>query len=137
FARLLGADAQTRNINFDWNESAKVIKVEVDQDRARALGISSQQLSETINAILSGTRVTQLRDNTYLVDVVARAVPEERARIDTLRSMTISVSGGRRVPLDQVATFSYATEPPMIWRRQRLPTVTVQADVVPGVEATT
>jgi multidrug efflux pump subunit AcrB len=136
FAQVLGANANTRNINYDWNESAKVIKVQVDQDRARALGISSQQLSDNINAILSGTRVTQVRDSTYLIDVVARAVPEERAQIDTLRSMMISLSNGKRVPLNQVATFSYATEPPLIWRRQRFPTVTVQADVVPGVEAT-
>ncbi|MCW5580378.1 MAG: efflux RND transporter permease subunit, partial [Luteimonas sp.] len=66
FAQMLGKNPSTRNINYDWNESAKVIKVEVDQDRARLLGITSQQLSNNINAILSGTRVTQLRDHTYL-----------------------------------------------------------------------
>src|SRR5262245_23361631 len=76
FARVLGDHPDTRNINYDWNESAKVIKVEVDQDRARALGISSQQLASNINAVLSGTRITQLRDSTYLIDIVARAVPE-------------------------------------------------------------
>ena len=125
-----------RNINYDWNEPAKVIKVEVDQDRARALGISSQQLSDTINSVLSGSKITQMRDRTWLIDVVARAVPEERASIDTLRTLTISAAGGQRVPLEQVATLSYQTEPPLIWRRGRLPTVTVQADVVPGADAT-
>ncbi|TJW41900.1 MAG: efflux RND transporter permease subunit [Mesorhizobium sp.] len=134
FAQVLGSDAAVRNINYDWNEPAKVIKVEVDQDRARALGISSQQLADTINSILSGSKITQMRDNTYLVDVVARAVQSERADIDTLRMLTISASGGRRVPLDQVATLSYQTEPPLIWRRGRMPTVTVQADVVPAIE---
>jgi multidrug efflux pump len=137
FAQVIGANSNTRNINYDWNEPARVIKVEVDQDRARALGISSQQLSNTINAVLSGTRITQLREQTYLIDIIARAVPEERAKLETLRHLSVSVSGGRTVPLSQIATLSYALEPPLIWRRQRLPTVTVQADVVPGIEATT
>jgi multidrug efflux pump subunit AcrB len=137
FAQLLGQNANTRNINYDWNEPAKVIKVDVDQDRARALGISSQQLSNSINAVLSGTRITQLRDATYLIDIVARAVAEERAKLKTLRHLTVTAAGGKAVPLSQIATLSYSLEPPLIWRRQRLPTVTVQADVVPGVEATT
>ena len=137
FAQLLGQNTDTRNINYDWNEPAKVINVDVDQDRARALGISSTQLANNINAILSGTIVTQLRDSTYLIDIVARAIPEERAKLETLRNLTIDASGGRSVPLAQIATLSYTLEPPLIWRRQRLPTVTVQADVVPGVEATT
>ena len=136
FAQVLGAKPGTRLINYDWNEPAKVIKVEVDQDRARALGLSSQQLSANINAILSGMRITQLRDATYLVDIVARAVPEERAKLETLRDLMLPVHGGGKVPLSQIATLSYDLEPPMIWRRQRLPTVTVQADVVPGIEPT-
>jgi multidrug efflux pump len=137
FAQVLGHNPDTRNINYDWNENAKVIKVDVDQDRARALGISSQQLANNINAVLTGTRITQLRDNTYLIDIVARAVPEERAKLDTLRNLMLGASGGRHVPLAQIATLSYSLEPPLIWRRQRLPTVTVQADVAPGVEAST
>jgi multidrug efflux pump len=137
FARLLGENPNTRNINYDWNEPAKVIKVVVDQDRARALGISSQQLSTSINAVLSGTRITQLRESTYLIDIVARAVPQERAQLDTLRNLMIGANGGKRVPLAQIATPDYTLEPPLIWRRHRLPTVTVQADVLPGLEPTT
>jgi multidrug efflux pump subunit AcrB len=137
FAQLLGENPDARNINYDWNEPSKVIKVDVDQDRARALGISSAQLANNINAILSGTTVTQLRDNTYLIDIVARAVPEERAQLETLRNLMIGGTGGRSVPLAQIATLSYTLEPPLIWRRQRLPTVTVQADVAPGVEGST
>jgi multidrug efflux pump len=137
FAQVLGQNPNTRIINYDWNEPAKVVKVDVDQDRARTLGISSQQLANNINAILSGTRITQLRDSTYLVDIVARAVPEERAQLETLRNLMLAVPGGRSIPLGQIAKLSYELEPPMIWRRQRLPTVTVQADVVPGIEATT
>jgi multidrug efflux pump subunit AcrB len=136
FAQVIGANPDVRNINFDWNEPAKVIRIEVDQDRARALGISSQQLADNINAILSGSKITQIRDDTWLIDVVARAVAAERAQIDTLRNLTISASGGRRVPLAQVATFGYEAEAPLVWRRGRLPTVTVQADVAPGSDAT-
>jgi multidrug efflux pump len=137
FASVLGNSPHAHNINFDWNEPSKVVRVEVDQDRARALGISSQALSQTINAVLSGTTVTQVRDDIYLVDVVARAVSEERAKLETLRSLRIATPGGRAVPLEQMAKLSYALEPPLVWRRQRLPTVTVQADTAPGVEAAT
>ena len=137
FASLLGNTPSAQNINFDWNEPSKVVRVEVDQDRARALGISSQALSVTINAILSGTPVTQLRDDIYLIDIVARAVTEERAKLETLRSLMIETAGGRSVPLEQMAKLSYSLEPPLIWRRQRLPTVTVQADTAPGLEAAT
>jgi multidrug efflux pump subunit AcrB len=137
FASLLGKTPNARNINFDWNEPSKVVRVQVDQDRARAMGISSQALSETINAILSGTTVTQVRDDIYLIDIVARAIPDERAKLETLRSLMINVSGGRSVPLEQVAKLSYGIEPPLVWRRHRLPTVTVQADTAPGLEAAT
>ena len=137
FASLLGKTPNARNINFDWNEPSKVVRVEVDQDRARALGISSQTLSQTINAVLSGTTVTQLRDDIYLVDIVARAIPEERAKLETLRSLMINVSGGRSVPLEQLAKLSYGIEPPLVWRRHRMPTITVQADTAPGLEAAT
>ncbi len=137
FASLLGKTPNARNINFDWNEPSKVVRVQVDQDRARTLGISSQALSQTINAILSGTTVTQLRDDIYLTDIVARAIPDERAKLETLRSLMINVPGGRSVPLEQVAKLSYEIEPPMIWRRHRLPTITVQADTAPGLEAAT
>ena len=137
FASLLGNNPNARNINFDWNEPSKVVRVEVDQDRARALGISSQALSETINAVLSGTNVTQLRDSIYLIDIVARAIPEERAKLETLRSLMLETPGGKAVPLEQVAKLSYGLEPPLIWRRHRVPTVTVQADTAPGVEPMT
>ncbi len=135
FAAILGSDLRVRNVNYDWNERSKVIRVEVDQDKARALGLSSLQLSDNINAILSGTTITQMRDGIWLIDIVVRAEADERARLDTLRNLQISASGGRRIPLDQVATLGYDTEPPLIWRRGRRPTVTVQADVVPDVTA--
>ena len=105
FASVLGNSPNARNINFDWDEPSKVVQVEVDQDRARALGISSQALSQTINAVLSGTTVTQVRDDIYLVDVMARAVSEERAKLETLRSLRIAAPGGRAVPLNRWRSF--------------------------------
>jgi multidrug efflux pump subunit AcrB len=131
-AAVLAGNPDVRNINYDWNETAKSVTVEIDQDRARPLGITSQQLAEDINAILSGTTMTQMRDGTYLVDIVARAVPEERASLETLRNLSLDTPGGRQVPLGQIATLSYGTEPPLIWRRNRLATVTVLADTAPG-----
>lgn len=136
-ARVIGENPAIRNINYDWNEPAKAVHIDVDQDRARLLGLSSQQVASNINAILTGQTVTQMRDGTYLIDIVARAAPEERARLETLRNLRIEGPNGISVPLSQVATLSYGLEPPLIWRRQRFPTVTVQADVAPGIEAAT
>ena len=81
FAQVIGSNPNVQNINYDWNELSKMIRIDVDQDRARALGISSQQLSGAINAMLSGTTVTQLRDATYLIDIVARG-GDGRAGVD-------------------------------------------------------
>ncbi len=137
FANVIGAKPFVSNINFDWSEMAKAVKVDVDQDRARAIGLTSQQVASNINAILSGSAITQVRDNTYLIDVVARAVETERATLETLRSLRLATPSGDSVPLSQIASLSYTLEAPLVWRRQRLPTVTVQADVTPGMEAIT
>ena len=137
FARVLGSHPAISNINYDWNEPAKAIRIEVDQNRARLLGLSSQQVASSLNAVLSGQTVTQIRDATYLVDVVARAAVDERANLETLRNLRIEGPNGRSVPLAQIASLAYTLEAPVIFRRQRLPTVTVQADLAPGTEATT
>lgn len=137
FAGVMGGNHNISNINFDWSEQSKVIKVDVDQDRARAVGLNSRQLASDINSVLSGTTVTQVRDHTYLIDVVARAGPDERATIETLRSLKLAAPSGDAVPLGQVASLSYRLEPPMVWRRQRFPTITLQADVAPGMQPTT
>jgi multidrug efflux pump subunit AcrB len=137
FAGVMGANSSVANINFDWNEMSKVITVDVDQNRARTLGLSSQQIAFNINAVLSGTKITEVRDGTYLVDVIARAVPEERAKLETLRSLQLETPSGRSVPLAQVANLTYGLEPPLVWRRKREPTVTIQADVVTGVQPAT
>jgi multidrug efflux pump subunit AcrB len=137
FAAVIGANPNVRNINFDWGELSKVIKIDIDQDRARMVGLTSRQIAGNINAVLSGTTITQVRDHTYLVDVIARAIEEERASIETLRNLRIASSSGGSVPLLQIATIDYSLEQPLVWRRQRQPTVTIQADVPPGIEAIT
>jgi len=132
-AQVLGTDQRTRHVNFDWMEPARQLRVKVNQDQARQLGISTQALAGVLNAAITGTTVTQVRDDIYLVNVVARAVDSERASFQTLSSLQVATPSGRMVPLKQFATFSEEQEFPMVWRRDRVPTLTVRADVIPGV----
>ncbi len=101
----------------------------MDQDEARRLGLSSAALATILNTVVSGTVVTQVRDSIYLVNVVARARDDERASIETLRTMQVALPGGRSVPLSQFVTFGYGLDTPLVWRRDRVPTLTVAADV--------
>ncbi|WP_310389668.1 efflux RND transporter permease subunit [Roseateles sp.] len=131
-AQILGADQRTRHVNFDWMEPARQLHVTVNQDQARQLGISSGAIGNVLNAAVTGTAVTQVRDDIYTVNVLARAVDSERASFDTLRSLQVPTPSGRMVPLSQFATLSEEQEFPLVWRRDRLPTLTVRADVMPG-----
>jgi multidrug efflux pump len=122
-------------VNFDWNEMGKAIRLEVDQDRARALGISSQELSSFLNSMLTGMSVTRMREGDQLIDVVARAAGDERARLSALADINIHTASGRYVPLAQVAKISYELEEGLVWRRNRLPTITVMSDIRDGTQA--
>ena len=102
-ADLLGATAGVRNVNFDWVDPARVIRIRVDQDQARQLGLSSQDVALALNAVVTGTTVTQVRDSIYLIDVVARAEQVQRTSLESLRSLQIPLPGGRVVPLRQIA----------------------------------
>jgi len=128
-AQVMGSDTRTRYINYDWMEPARQLRVSVNQDQARQLGISSAALATVLNAKVTGSTVTQVRDDIYLVNVVARAVEEERASFGTLASLQVPTSSGRMVPLSQFATVVEEQEFPLVWRRNRLPTLTVRADV--------
>ena len=132
-ARVMGADPAVRQVNFDWMEPARQLRVRVDQDQARRLGLSSAQVSSALNAVVTGLPVTQLRDDIYLINVVARAAGEDRGSIEALRSLQINLPGGQPIALGQIATFEDAQEYPIVWRRDRVPTLTVRADVAPGV----
>ena len=128
-AQVMGSDTRTRYINYDWMEPARQLRVRVNQDQARQLGISSAALATVLNAKVTGSTVTQVRDDIYLVNVVARAVEEERASFGSLASLQVPTSSGRMVPLSQFATVVEEQEFPIVWRRNRLPTLTVRADV--------
>jgi multidrug efflux pump subunit AcrB len=114
-------------------EPARQLRIKVDQEQVRRLGVSSADLAAVVNAAITGSTVTQVRDDIYLVNVVARAVEAERGAVSTLRALQVPIPGGRTVPLTQFASFEYGQEYPLVWRRNRVPTLTVRADVVPGV----
>ena len=119
------------SISTGWSRRGTV-RINIDQDQARLLGLSSQALAAVLNSVVTGTTVTQLRDGIYLVDVVARATDEQRVSLATLRNVQVPLPNGRTVPLSQFASFDFDQEFPLIWRRDRVPTLTVQADVAPG-----
>jgi multidrug efflux pump subunit AcrB len=132
-ASVVSANPDAVNVSFDWMEPTRQVRIVINQDEARLLGLSSQSIATALNTVLSGSSVTQVRDDIYLVDVVLRATDEQRTSLDSLRALQISLPGGRTVPLSQFATFDYDQEYPLVWRRDRTPTLTVQADVAPGV----
>jgi multidrug efflux pump subunit AcrB len=132
-AGVLAADPEIRQVNFNWMEPKRQLSVRVDQDQARRLGLSSAQVSAALNAAVTGLPVTQLRDDIYLIDVVARASGEDRTTIEALRSLQIALPGGQPIALSQIALIEDRQEFPLIWRRDRVETLTVRADVAPGV----
>jgi multidrug efflux pump subunit AcrB len=134
-AIIMRANPHLKEVNFDWNEMGKAIRIDIDQDRARALGISSQELATFLDAMLTGVAVTQMREGDQLIDVVARAVGDERAAIGSLADVNIHTRSGRYVPLAQLATISYGLEDGLIARRNRLPTVSVRADIRDHMQA--
>ena len=136
-AQVLGADAGAGNVNYDWIEPARTLGIRVDQDQARLLGLSSQAFAQALNTVVSGITSTQMRSGIYLVDVVVRASADQRMSLSTIRTLQVPLPDGRTVPLSQFATVDYGQEYPLVWRRDRLPTLTVQADLAPGVHAAT
>jgi multidrug efflux pump subunit AcrB len=131
-AGIVATEPQAEKVNFDWIEPARQVQIRVDQNEARLLGLSSQTLAGVLNTVIAGNAVTQVRDDIYLVDVVVRATDEQRVSLATLRTLQVPLPGGRTVPLNQFATLEYQQEYPLIWRRDRVPTLTVQADVAQG-----
>lgn len=131
-AQVLSSDPLTEKVNFDWIEPVREVRITINQDEARLLGLSSGALASVLNTVVSGNTVTQVRDDIYLVNVVARATDEQRVSLATLRNLQVPVADGRTVPLSQFATFEYAQDYPVVWRRDRVPTLTVQANVRAG-----
>ena len=126
---VIDRNPDVANVQFDWDEPAKVIRLQVDQNKARVLGISSQELAQFLNNAVSGITVTQFRERDDLIDVVLRGAPAERAQLSFLRDVAIPSRNGKAVPITQLADIRYELEEGIIWRRGRQPTVTVRADV--------
>ncbi len=124
-----------QEVQLDWNEQSPYLKLVVDQDRARALGLTPQDVSQALAMLISGAPVTTVRDGIEKVGVVARAVPGERLDLGKVGDLTVTSRNGVAVPLQQIAKIEYAHEEPIMWRRNRDMAITVRTDVVDGVQA--
>jgi len=135
-ATLLDQNEHIGEMIYDWNEPGKVLRVEIAQDKARQLGLSSEDVANVMNSIVSGVQITQVNDNIYLVDVVARAEDSERGSPDTLQNLQILTPNGTSIPLLSFATVRYELEQPLVWRRDRKPTITIKASVNGEIQPT-
>jgi multidrug efflux pump len=132
--KVMVANPKIIDPHLDWTEQVKSIRLEVDQDRARALGLTPQDVSQTLQTLLSGVTISQYREGIENIDVVARAVDAERLDLSRLPTLTITTRNGVAVPLSQIARLNYEYEEPIIWRRNRDIVLTVRGDVVDGVQ---
>jgi multidrug efflux pump len=123
------ANEHVTNVNLDWDEPSKVVRLHIDQERARVLGVSSAHVAAFLRGSLSGTSVSTYRDGNELIEILLRGPAEERERLSLLGSLSVPTTTGRAVPLEQIATLEYGFEDGIIWHRNRLPTVTVRADI--------
>ena len=121
--------------HLNWTEQEKSIRLEVDQDRARALGLTPQDVAQTLQTLLSGLSITQYREGIERIDVVARAITSERLDLDRLPTLTVATRDGVPVPLSQVARIHYEYEEPILWRRNRDIVLTVRGDIIDNVQA--
>ncbi len=117
------------NVHLDWQEPSKVVRLNIDQERARALGVSSADLSRFLQSSLTGAPVSQYREGNELIEILLRGTLSERQQLGLLPSLAVPTDNGMSVPLAQIATLEYGFEEGIIWHRNRLPTVTVRADV--------
>ena len=131
---VMRANDKTVDVHLDWNEMSPSVRLVVDQERARALGLNVQDVAQTLQTLISGVTVTTLRDGTEKVGIVARAVASERLDLGHLGDLTIVSRGGVPVPVSQVARLDYVHEEPILWRRNRDMAITVRSDVVDGVQ---
>jgi multidrug efflux pump len=134
-AGRMRAHPHTVDVNLNWGDRVLALRVDVDQDKARALGASSQGVSRAVAAVVSGVTIGQYRERDRLIEVVLRAPEEERGALGALGELTVPLAGGRSVPLAQLARIEEVLEEPILWRRSRELTLTVRADVVDGVQA--
>jgi multidrug efflux pump subunit AcrB len=134
---ILRANANTRGVNDNWNESVKVLRLEIDQSKARALGVTSQSIAQASRTLLSGMTVGQYREGDKLIDIVLRQPLDERNAITDIGSAYLPTASGRAIPLTQVAKPVFIWEPGVMWRENRNYGITVQSDIVEGLQGAT
>ncbi|MGZ8290789.1 MAG: efflux RND transporter permease subunit [Telluria sp.] len=134
---ILRANPNAIGVNDNWNESVKVLRLDLDQDKMRALGVTSQTVMRVANTVLSGTPVGQFREDNKLIDIVIRQPVEERATISVLNDSNVPTSSGRSVTISQIARVAFVWEPGVVWRERREWAITVQSDVVDGIQGPT
>ena len=135
-ASQLDKNPHIGEIIFDWNEPGKVLRIDIAQDKARQLGLSSEDVANLMNSIVSGSTVTQVDDDIYLINVVGRAVDAERGSPETLQNLQILTPGGTSIPLLAFASVRYELEQPLVWRRDRKPTITIKTAVIGEIQPT-
>jgi len=136
-AELLRNDPELSNINFDWHDLSKAIRIDIDQDKARLLGVSTQDLTALLGMSMNGYTISQLREGSKQIDIQLRAASDERARLSTLADLAVPTRSGKSVPLRQLARIDHVFEPGLIWRRDRLPTITVRANLYGSTQPAT
>ena len=136
-AGLIAANPHVGPPTLDWNEPGEVLRVEILQDKARQLGITSQDIANILNGVVGGTTITQVRDSIYLVNVVGRAQALDRHSIDTMQTLQVGLANGRTVPLLSFARLGYELEQPIVWRRDRMPTVTIRSTILDTTQPAT
>lgn len=134
---IMRTNPRMRGVNDNWNESVKAVRLEIDQDKARALGVSSQGIAQAARSINGGTTVGQYRDGDKLIDIVLRQPEREREAITDIANLDLPTSGGRSIPLSQIAKATLTWEPGVLWREGRDYAATVQGDIVEGVQGAT
>ena len=130
--QVVASNPKVRDVQLDWNDPARVLKLDLDQDKARSLGLTPADVSLATQTVLDGAPLSQLREHENLIDIVARAVPQERLDLSTLKDINLYTRQGTVVPLTQVAHVHYALEEPVLWRRNRDMAITVRSDVKDG-----
>ncbi|CAI3157055.1 Cobalt-zinc-cadmium resistance protein CzcA [Acinetobacter calcoaceticus] len=128
-AKLMSENPNTTNVHLDWGEPSKIISIQIDQDRARQMGVSSLDLANFINASITGSAIEQYREKRELIEIRLRGDQAERVEVASLASLAVPTTNGTTVPLAQIAKIEYKFEDGLIWHRNRLPTITVRADV--------
>ncbi|WP_433783249.1 efflux RND transporter permease subunit [Pseudomonas frederiksbergensis] len=130
--KVVASNPKVRDLQLDWNDPVRTLKVQLDQDKASALGLTPADVSLATQTVMNGATLSQLREHEDLIDIVARAVPEERLSLDTLKDINLYTRQGTVVPLSQVAQVRSELEEPVLWRRNRDMAITVRADVKDG-----